>query len=230
MTAYTWLLLDADGTLFDYDKAETSALKRTFEAFGHPFKREYVEVYRHINAGIWRAFERGEITPQVIRVRRFELLFDEIPVQSDPVAFSQSYLKHLGEGTFLIDGAVETVRALHGQVGLVVITNGLKEVQRPRLARSALGGFFADLVISEEIGASKPHPGIFDEAFARMGHPPKEQVLIVGDSLTSDIQGGSDYGIDTCWFNPAGRPRDLAVEIRYEIRHLSELLPIVGVA
>jgi 2-haloacid dehalogenase len=229
MAEYSWLLLDADGTLFDYDRAETSALSRTFEQFGHRFKSGYVEIYRHINASIWRAFERGEITPDEIRVRRFELLFDELPIESDPVAFSQGYLKHLSESTYLVEGAEETVRALHGKVGLVLLTNGLKEVQRPRLTHSAIGRHFTDIVISEEVGASKPHRGIFDAAFERMGQPRKEEVLIVGDGLASDIKGGSDYGIDTCWYNPAGRMRDLQVEIRYEIRHLRELLPIVGV-
>ena len=115
------------------------------------------------------------------------------------------------------------VRGLHGRAKLALITNGLKAVQRPRFAASALSEYFDVIVISEEEGVAKPDLRIFDIAFTRMGWPAKSDVLIVGDSLTSDIKGGSDYGIDTCWFNPNGNPRHLDMQIRYEIQHLSEL-------
>jgi HAD superfamily hydrolase (TIGR01509 family) len=116
-----------------------------------------------------------------------------------------------------------------GQVGLVLITNGLKEVQRSRLARSTISDCFSDVVISDEVGAAKPDVRIFQVAFERMGNPEKADVLIVGDSLTSDIKGGNEYGIDTCWFNPAQLVCDQDVEIQYEIRRLDELRTIVGV-
>jgi len=137
-------------------------------------------------------------------------------------------LTNLADGADLIEGAEETVRTLYGRVGLIVITNGLREVQRSRLAKSAVSEFFSAVVISEEIGAAKPDGRIFDAAFEKMGNPQKRDVLIVGDSLTSDIKGGSDYGIDTCWFNPTGKPCDLDVEIQYEIERLHELVGIVS--
>ena len=118
---------------------------------------------------------------------------------------------------------------MYGKVRLALITNGLKEVQRSRLAGSTIGDCFEAVVISDEVGAAKPDRAIFEIAFSRMNHPRNEQVLIVGDSLTSDIRGGADYGIDTCWFNPMRKPRDLDVESQYEISDLSELLDIVGV-
>ena len=121
------------------------------------------------------------------------------------------------------------VKALYGQVGMVLITNGIQEVQRSRLRRSTLRDCFVGVVISGEVGVSKPDPRIFDVAFAKMGHPDRREVLIVGDSLTSDIKGGARYGIDTCWFNPTQRPRTVDVAIRYEIGALGELLDIVGV-
>ena len=225
---YKWLLFDADGTLFDYDKAEAAQLARTFRQMVGRFEPGYLETYRRVNQQIWHEFEVGQISQAVLRVKRFELLFEALRVEADPAAFSARYLKNLGEGTDLIEGAQETVQALHGQVGLVVITNGLKEVQTARLARSSIGGYFAHVVISEEVGAAKPDPGIFDAAFDRMHSPRKEEVLIIGDGLSSDIQGGHDYGIDTCWFNPDRKPRDLDLPIRYEIAHLSDLLAIVG--
>jgi 2-haloacid dehalogenase len=225
---YNWLLFDADGTLFDYDKAEATQLEKTFRQVLGRFEPGYVETYRAVNQQIWQEFEAGRISQAVLRVKRFELLFEALQVEADPAAFSARYLKNLGEGTDLIEGAQETVQALHGRVGLVVITNGLKEVQTARLARSSIGGYFAHVVISEEVGAAKPDRRIFDAAFDRMRRPRKEEVLIVGDGLSSDIQGGHAYGIDTCWFNPGRKPRDLDLPIRYEIARLGDLLAIVG--
>jgi 2-haloacid dehalogenase len=226
---YQWVLFDADGTLFDYDRAEATALRRTFAQMGQASRPGYVEAYRRINGQIWLEFEQGKISQERLRTRRFELLFEDVGIELSPETFSAQYLQNLAQGTDLIDGAEEVVQALYGWIGLMLITNGLQEVQRPRLARSALNGFFADLVISEEVGAAKPDPRIFDVAFEAMGHPGREEVLMVGDSLTSDMRGGVDYGLDTCWFNPKGRPRDPDLDIRYEIQNLHELLSLVEV-
>jgi 2-haloacid dehalogenase len=225
---YRWLLFDADGTLFDYDKAEATQLEKTFRQVLGRYEPGYVETYRRVNQQVWHEFEVGRISQAVLRVKRFELLFEALRIEADPAAFSAGYLKNLGEGTDLIEGAQETVRALHERVGLVLITNGLKEVQTARLAKSGIGGYFAHVVISEEVGAPKPDRAIFDAAFDRMCEPRKEEVLIIGDGLSSDIQGGHDYGIDTCWFNPGRRPRALDLPIRYEIARLGDLLTIVA--
>lgn len=225
---YKWLLFDADGTLFDFDKVEERALLNTFAALGHECDPRCAQIYRQIDRDIWIDFENGKISQERLRTRRFELLFEAIGIECDPIEFSRKYLAHLATGSDLIDGAEDVVKALHGRVGLLLITNGLTDVQRPRFARSSVLPYFSDVVISEEVGAAKPDPKIFDIAFARMGFPNKEDVLIVGDSLTSDIRGGNLYGIDTCWFNPQDRPRDGSVAIDYEIGTLGELLPLLS--
>lgn len=225
---YKWLLLDADNTLFDYDRAEAAALQKAFEQFGYEFQPEYASAYRRINHEIWLQFEQGKISQNRLRARRFELLFEAMRIESDPVKFSATYIQNLAEGAYLINGAEKVVKSLVGQVGLVLITNGLKEVQRSRLAKSAIGDCFSDVVISDEIGAAKPDRRIFQVAFECMGNPKKGDVLIIGDSLTSDIKGGNEYGIDTCWFNPAQMACDQDIEIQYEIRRLDELWAIVG--
>lgn len=224
---YTWLLFDADGTLFDYEKAEAAALQRAFAELREHFKPSYLDIYRQIDRDIWQEFERGRITAERLRLRRFELLFQAIPLPLLPELFSPLYLQHLATGTDLIEGAQEVVSTLHGTYRLAIITNGLKDVQRPRLAQSTIGRYFAEMIISEEVGAVKPDPSIFEAAFARLGHPQRGEVLLIGDSLTSDIQGGRNYGLDTCWFNPAHQPARPDLTSTYEIHQLAELMQLL---
>jgi 2-haloacid dehalogenase len=154
------------------------------------------------------------------------LFFNETRLEADLQAVSPLYLKNLALGTDLLDGAEKVVRALKERCHLALVTNGLKDVQRPRLAGSALHNCFEKIFISEEMGAAKPARAYFDIVFHEIGGPSKESVLIIGDSLTSDMQGGVDYGIHTCWYNPNGKASDLA--LTYEITHLKELIALFG--
>ncbi len=227
---YTWFLLDADGTLFDYDTAEATALEATFAQVGHPFEPQYAAAYKQINERIWREFELCRISSAQLRTKRFEELFEAINSDAEPQSFSERYLRNLAESAQLIDGAEDVVRRLSKKVKLLIITNGLTDVQRSRFAKSTIREYFAGMVISEEVGAAKPDGRILDEAFVRMGNPDKSDVLMVGDSLTSDMRGGCDYGLDTCWFNPGHLPRDPSLDIRYEITDLRELINIAETA
>lgn len=226
---YKWLIFDADGTLFDYDRAEAHALERTFDQISYPYDPRYLVEYRHINGSLWQAFERGAITQTSLKLKRFEMLCQKLGLEFDPAELSQLYLSNLANGIFLIDGAEETVKALHAHFHLAIITNGLKDVQRPRFASSALKDYFSVVVISEEVGSAKPDNKIFDVAFQKMSDPRKEEVLMIGDSLTSDIAGGINYGIDTCWFNQDHQDRPVDLKISYEIDALHDLLPLLNI-
>lgn len=221
---YPWLWFDADNTLFDYNLAEATALKQAFILLDLPFEDSYLELYRGINQGLWQALERHEITPALLRTRRFELLLQAIHLSSPIEQLSSVYLERLGICAELIEDAYEVLQTLHPTCKIAILTNGLQSVQRGRLARSAIKPFISEIIISEEIGVAKPHAAFFEVASARTGNPPQSDVLLIGDSLTSDIRGGVDYGIDTCWYNPAAFPRPDGVTITYEIRHLCELL------
>lgn len=224
---YSWLIFDADGTLFDYDRAESTAFRRTFQQDGLSFDDRYADVYRAVNSQIWREFERGEISAADLRVQRFARLFARLDLAVDPAAFSRAYLDNLGQQADLLDGAADVVRALHGRHRMIVLTNGLREVQRARLAGSGLHPFFEDMVISDEVGVAKPDPRIFDIAFQRMGDPPRDQVLMIGDGLESDIRGAAGYGIDACWYNPSRLRRPDGLAITYEINHLHDVLALL---
>jgi 2-haloacid dehalogenase len=218
---YSWLLFDADDTLFDYPKAEANALQTTLEQSGLKFRPDFFEIYGRYNQQVWREFERGEVTALELRVKRFRLFFEHLGLEADPQAVSPLYLRNLARGADLLPGAEETIRALKGRYHLALVTNGLKEVQRPRLGSSAISDCFERVFISEEVGAAKPSRAYFDAVFAGIGQPPRASVLLIGDSLTSDMRGGVDYGLDTCWYNPAGKTTDLPVT--YQIGNLQEL-------
>lgn len=225
---YSWLWFDADNTLFDYNKAETTALLKSFQLFNLRFDESYMNTYRNINQDLWHSLERQEIKPEVLRVRRFELFLEATKLNASSEQLATTYIEQLGLCFDLVDGAYEVLNTLHASSRIAIVTNGLTAVQRSRLELSPIKSFITELIISEEIGAAKPHAAFFDIAFARTGNPPKGDVLIIGDSLSSDMQGGVNYGIDTCWFNPYGESRPSELKITHEIKTLHELLEIVN--
>jgi 2-haloacid dehalogenase len=224
---YPWLWFDADGTLFDYNLAEAIALQKAFELLSLQFEARYLDIYREINGGLWQALERQEIKPDVLRVRRFELLLEALELSGIPDELSAAYIEQLALSAELMDGAYEVLQTLHKTSPIAIVTNGLQAVQYSRLEHSSIRDFISELIISKEVGAAKPSATFFDAACARTGHPPKTDVLIIGDSLTSDMRGGVDYGIDTCWYNPTGEPQPNGLPITHEIKHLRQLLEIV---
>ncbi len=222
---YSWLLFDADDTLFDYPKAESKALSWTFEDIGLAYLPEYLPVYHKYNRQVWQELEQGTLTALELRTKRFELLFHDLGIATDPDGFSSLYLKNLARGSDLLPGALETLQVLSRSCHIGLVTNGLADVQRPRLENSPIRPYIEKMFISEEVGAAKPEPAYFDRVFEAIGHPARSEVMIVGDSLTSDILGGVQYGIDTCWFNPAHNTTELP--ITYMIQTLPELIPLL---
>jgi 2-haloacid dehalogenase len=223
MMKYTWVVFDADGTLFDYDLAESEALEESFRDAGLTFDQGFTEIYREINRSVWHEFERGSVTQERLRSLRFEMLFESTGSVCDPEVFSSIYLLNLSQHSDLMEGALDVLEFLSDRFSIALLTNGIAEVQRSRLGLSTIGGCFSAVVISGEVGCAKPDPRIFDELFRRMGNPGKAEVLLVGDSLASDIRGGSNYGIDTCWFNPYGIAPVGDPGMTFEICRLDEL-------
>lgn len=220
---YPYLLFDADNTLFDFDRAQAEALKKAMlELHGH-FEPDYLELYDEVNQRFWQAFERGEIDQTTVKEKRFEAFAEALGASFDPHDMNSLYLQGLLQGSHLLDGALELIQKLAVNHNLAIITNGLKELQRPRFTASPIIQYFEGIVVSDELGIAKPHPGIFDAAFKLLGHPAKEHVLMIGDSLSSDMQGGVNYGIDTCWFNPAGKANKPGLPITHEVKDFSGL-------
>ncbi len=224
---YECLLFDADRTILDYDAAEEQALAAALAELGVQATKEHIHAYREINARVWEAYERREISQWELGERRFSELFARCGVKGDAGLFGERYLELLSEGAQLITGARALLGTLHGKVRMVLVTNGIAAVQLSRLGRSDLEEYFDALVISGELDVAKPDPRIFSIALQRAGSPPHERVLMIGDSLSSDILGAVRVGLDSCWLNPRGEENPFPFSPTYEIRALSELLAIV---
>ncbi len=224
---YSWIFFDADNTLFDFNHSEEAALKAALEDFGELFEAHYHPLYTSINRDCWQAFEHGQLSKAELRTRRFDLFFHAIGRRFDPAEFAAAYLDHLSKQCVLIPGAAALLEQLNQSHHLALVTNGLKEVQRPRLARSGLEAFFKTVVVSDEIGHAKPDRAFFDYTFEAIGRPEPKTVLMVGDNLNADIRGGADYGLDTCWYNPGKEAARHEVKPTYEITKLEELYGVV---
>lgn len=223
---YKWLFFDLDNTLMDFDQSAKMALQKSFEDFDIPYEEQYVQKYYQVNKKCWEAFERKEFTAQQIREERFAIFLNEIEMERDGIKMGKIYLEYLGSFHYMLEGAYSLLDVLKKSHQLVAVTNGLKEVQRPRLRDAKLYTYFESVVISDEIGISKPHTGFFDFTFKQVGHPNKKEVLMIGDSLNSDILGGYNYGLDTCWYNPKKVKNTKSIEPTYEISVLNDLLAI----
>ena len=225
---YDVILFDADDTLLDFGKSEEAALQQAFDMFDLALTQEVRAGYLEINHGLWKALERGEIDKPQVLARRFQDTFARYGIAGPTDgSFEREYQRLLGEGAYLVDGAVDVLNALKPHCRLAIVTNGVTATQTNRLRLSGLDKIIGDVFISEQVGVAKPQKAFFDAVFAALGEPERARVLIVGDSLTSDMRGGEVAGIDSCWYNPTGKSNDSGVPVTYEISDLAQLLKIV---
>lgn len=222
---YTTLLFDLDHTLFDADASEAAAFHDTLTFAGATDPESYYATYSRLNLALWARVESGELTPNDVRYLRFQQLVEATDLDADPVEMGDRYVWGLGANGDLYPGVHDLLASLNRSATLALITNGIGQVQRDRIERLEIGGYFDAIVISGEVGAAKPGAKIFDIMFDRLGHPDKVTTLMIGDNAGSDIRGGIDYGIDTCWYNPNGRATP-QMPITHEIADLSALLTL----
>jgi YjjG family noncanonical pyrimidine nucleotidase len=218
---YKHILFDADNTLFDFDLAERNAFALTMRAFSVPGDEALFVRYREMNRKLWLDLEQGLVDRRVELVRRFERLLPGMDFSAADM--NQEYQKNLVEQTVLMPYALELCQKLSGTAALSIVTNGVGTTQRRKMQRSAIAPFFSRHFISEEIGVAKPDLRFFEHVLDALENPPPSSVLIVGDSLTSDMQGGMNAGLVTCWLNRSGEPVPPGYRIDYEIGALDEL-------
>lgn len=219
---YQAILIDADDTLFDFQAAERRAIASVL-AYLRIDDPGAPDAYHAINEACWRDLERGKLTQEELKVRRFRDLQRAYGIQADPREAAQHFVNALSEQAILLPGAEEALRRLYGHVKVALVTNGIACVQRGRLARSPVRHLIDACVISEEALCAKPDPRMIERALQALGGVPKRAALMVGDSLTSDMKCAYNAGVDACWLNPAGLEAPAELNIRYQIEGIQKL-------
>lgn len=223
MSKYSILLFDADGTLMDFHRSEYEAVRESLDFFSLPSDDSVIATYSEINAGYWRMLERGEIEKSKLYAARWQSLLDHYKLECDAQALSDKYIERLATKSYMIDGAYELCESLHGKFKMYIVTNGQKYIQQNRLFPAPLFKFFDDCFISEDLGYEKPSIKYFDIVASSIPDYDPSRAIIIGDSLTSDMQGGINAGIDTCWYNPANKTAPEGMELTHVINNLSEI-------
>lgn len=218
-----FLFLDLDDTILDFHKAERIALSKTISQFGLEPNEEVLHRYHLINKAHWEMLERGELTRAEVLTRRFGVLFAEYGLDVDVQVCAKTYERNLSIGHYFLPGAEEAVDRLSKKYRLFLASNGTAVVQKGRMTSANLYRFFEKVFVSQEIGHNKPSKAYFDACFAQIPDFDQAKAMIVGDSLTSDIAGGINAGIRTCWVNPQHLPCPDHIHPDHEIEYLSQL-------
>ncbi len=223
------ILWDIDGTLLDFTKSERFAIKECFSHFGLGLCGEdLLQEYSEINTRYWTMLEKGELTKPEVLHGRFEEFFSNHGIDTSIIdEFNHYYQGVLGENPYFHDGAKETVTALRGRFRQYIVTNGTLRTQKIKIEKTGFGDIFDGVFISDEIGYEKPAREFFECVEKSIGVSDPKQVMIVGDSLYSDIKGGSEAGYVTCWFNCLNKERKIKTRIDLEIRSIPEILDIL---
>lgn len=220
---YQWILFDADETLFSFNSY--LGLKSMLARYQIDFSEQDYEAFQAVNKPLWVAYQNNEITAQDIQTRRFAKLSALTGVE--PLKLNQELMAEMAWVSKPLDGVIEMLNALHGKVKMGIITNGFTELQQKRLDNTGTSYFFEIVVVSEQIGAAKPDRQVFDYAFALIDEFDRTKVLMVGDTLASDILGGNNAGIDTCWINWHKLENDTGINPTYEVNTISQIIEIV---
>ena len=220
---FEYLFLDLDNTILDFDKAEQIALPKALATFGVTVTQESLQRYHQINKNSWEMMERGEISRAVVGVHRFAAFFADQGIEADALACEDLYQRNLAIGHYFLPGAEKAVKDLSKKYRLFLASNGTASVQEGRMTSAKLHPYFEKVFISQQIGANKPSKEYFDRCFAKIPDFDPKKAMIVGDSLTSDILGGIQAGIATCWVNPAHLPGREDIRPDFEIEGLCQL-------
>ncbi|BDH47217.1 dUMP phosphatase [Salmonella enterica subsp. enterica serovar Choleraesuis] len=216
---WDWILFDADETLFTFDAF--SGLQRMFLDYSVTFTEQDYLQYQDVNKPLWTDYQNGAISALQLQHQRFEDWAERLSVS--PAALNDAFLNAMAEICSPLPGAVSLLNALKGKVKMGIITNGFTALQQTRLARTGLSDCFDLLVISEEVGIAKPDRRIFDYALTQMGNPPRERVLMVGDTAESDILGGNNAELATVWLNRHQRELPAGITATWQVDSLAGL-------
>ena len=219
------ILIDIDNTLLDFDRCAEASIRQGLSEWGIPCPEGLMPVFRRVNDTLWREIEKGNLTRAGLRAIRWPWIFDRFGIRADGAAFEDRFVALLWDSHESVDGAEEVLRGLSSRYAVYAASNAPAGEQENRLRLAGFDGYLRGLFVSQEMGvAPKPSRDFFDACFARMGNPPREEVLLIGDSLTADIQGALDYGLRCCWYDHDGGGQQAPAGVEHTARRLTDLL------
>lgn len=225
LNKYEYLLFDLDDTLLDFGRAQENAFKKLLIDENIDYNDELFETYEKINKALWRKFELGEMENHVVTSQRFVEFFSLFDKTVDGREVDVRYRGYLAEGNQLFDGVIEMLEKLVKTHKLYVASNGIGVTQHTRLKNNNLNKYFEEIFISEELGTKKPDIEFFEKIFAKIDVKDKRKVLMIGDTLTSDILGANNAGIDSCWIN-INNAKEREILSTYEVENVVDILTL----
>lgn len=231
MKQYKAIFLDWDDTIGDWAGAARQALRDIYTQYHlnslYTTYEDYIAAYEPYNLELWALYGRGGITKEDLHFQRFMKPIERLAVDKERLAelaheMGDEFLRLTNKYFSVLPGAEKVVRELAKKYPLTIISNGFKEVQYYKFAHSGLADCFAHIIISEEVGINKPQPEIFRIAMER-NRVAADEVVMIGDSYSSDIAGAKAAGIDQIWLHE-GETDETAT---YIVPRLTDVLTIV---
>lgn len=223
----TTVFIDVDNTLLDFHRCAEYSIKKGFAEWNMPYSDEVFTVFNRINNGLWNRIETGTLTKDELFRIRWQLIFESLGIDRNGRDFEKLFVVNLAESSIPVKGAKELLEYLASKYDVYVTSNAIHQQQIKRMKKAGMYNYIKDLFTSESIGFAKPTKEFFDECFRRIPDTKKEQVIIIGDSLTADIEGGTAYGIKTCWFNFNGEKFTERLTADYIVDTLEEIKSIL---
>ena len=225
---YKFLLFDLDHTLLDFDAAEDVALTQLLKEEGVTDIQAYKDYYVPMNKSLWKDLELKKITKQELVNTRFSKMFSHFGIEKDGVYLAESYQFYLAQQGQVFSGAMELLDSLIDRgYELYAATNGITTIQTGRMAQSGLAPYFNQVFISEQLQTQKPDALFYDKIGQQIAGFSKEKTLMIGDSLSADIQGGNNAGIDTIWYNSHHLENKTKAQPTYEVDSYQALLELL---
>ena len=226
--SYNCLLLDLDETLLSFEDSEKECIEKVYAKYNIPSTEENIDFYCQINAQLWRDFENGTIKKITIEKTRFKKIIEKFNIKNVfAEQMNRDYLGFLKDSAIVIDGAIEFLQDIEEHATIAIVTNGIENVQQNRLNISGIAPFADGIFTSEKVGSNKPNKHIFISALKTLGIENNQKVLVVGDNLNSDIKGGINAGLDTCWVNFSCQENNTNINPKFVVNDFMQLKNII---
>ncbi len=221
------VLIDLDNTIIDFNECARHSIIGIFEDLGFHYDENVFTTFITENVKIWKKLELGEIDKPYLRANRWNIILEKLGINYDGTIIEERFENGVAMGAYPVEGAYELLEYLHKKYDVYVVSNGFRYVQESRIKIGNYGKYFKNIFLSEDIGIQKPDTRFFDYCYESIGFPPKDELILIGDSLSADIKGGNNYGIETIWFNKNADPESDTIKPTYTVNKLKDIEKIL---